>query len=319
LNRKISTGALTEGAILSALTALLGIISYYIPFLTLLIFIWPIPIIILGKKHGLGVSVLATISAGILLSLFTPLLYSVPIILMYGTLGIILGYGYYKNVSILKTILGGYFVSLLSTIILLQFYSMFTGINIMTEITQTMRLAMEEVGNVYNAMGMDMTTLEGATKQMEDMINQMAQLFPATLILIPAIVTMINMIASGKIIKRLGYDISEVPPFREWRLPNYASIGLFLIITIAILGQYLSIPSFDIVYRNLLYLTFILFTVQGLSFVAKYFHTKGFSKGFTIASVVMVFLIPIVHTVVQLLGLVDVVFNLRDKIKINEG
>ena len=63
-------------------------------------------IIILGKKHGLGVSVLATISAGILLSLFTPLLYSVPIILMYGTLGIILGYGYYKNVSILKTILG---------------------------------------------------------------------------------------------------------------------------------------------------------------------------------------------------------------------
>ena len=189
----------------------------------------------------------------------------------------------------------------------------------MTEITQTMRLAMEEVGNVYNAMGMDMTTLEGATKQMEDMINQMAQLFPATLILIPAIVTMINMIASGKIIKRLGYDISEVPPFREWRLPNYASIGLFLIITIAILGQYLSKPSFDIVYRNLLYLTFILFTVQGLSFVAKYFHTKGFSKGFTIASVVMVFLIPIVHTVVQLLGLVDVVFNLRDKIKINEG
>ena len=310
---------MTEGAILSAITALLGIISYYIPFLTLLVFIWPIPIIILGKRHGLGVSILATISAGILLSLFTPLLYSVPIILMYGSLGIVLGYGYYKKLGPFKTIIGGYLVSLISTIVLLQFYSMFTGISIMTEISQTLRLTLEEAGNLYKSMGMDMTILDDASKQMEDVINQMAQLFPATLLLIPIIVTMVNMVVSGKILKRLGHEIIEVPPFRKWKLPNHASIGLFLIITIAILGQYFKIPSFDIVYRNLVYLTLILFTVQGLSFVNQYFYAKGASRVITIISFVMVFIIPLVHTLVQLIGIVDVMFNLRDRIKINEG
>lgn len=319
MNRKISTGALTEGAILAAITALLGVISYYIPFLTLLVFIWPIPIIILGKRHGLSISILATIAAGVLASLFTPIIYSIPIVIMYGLLGIALGFAYHKKWSFIKSILIGYITALLSTIALLEIYSMITGISIITELNQMMRLAMEEVNILYQSMGIDPNTMNDMVKQMDEVIVSMAQLFPATLLMIPMFVTLINMLVSEKILKRLGYDVIKIPPFRNWRLPNHASFGLFLILIVAILGQYLNLSNFDRVYQNLLYLMLMMFLVQGLSFVAHFFHVKNISRGIRIVGFIMIFVLPLMQSIIQLIGLIDVIFNVRDKIKLEQS
>src|SRR5690554_6159758 len=111
---------------MAAVTALLGVLSYYIPFLTFFIFIWPIPIIVLGKRHGLSVSVVATLVAGILVSLFTPPIFSVQVVIMYGLLGIALGYAYQREMNILKTTLLGYITSLISIVVLFQFYNIIT-------------------------------------------------------------------------------------------------------------------------------------------------------------------------------------------------
>jgi uncharacterized protein YybS (DUF2232 family) len=319
LNRKISTGALTEGAILAAITALLGVISYYIPFLTLLVFIWPIPIIILGKRHGLSTSIMATIAAGVLASLFTPIIYSIPIVIMYGLLGIALGFAYHKNISFIKTILIGYITALLSIIILLEVYTIITGISIITELNQMMRLTMDEVNILYQSMGIDPNTMNDVVKQMDEVITSMTQLFPATLLMIPMVVTLINMIVSEKILKRLGYDVIKVPPFRKWRLPNHASFGLFSILLVAIIGQYFNLSNFDMVYQNLLYLILIMFLVQGLSFVAHFFYAKNISKGVRIVGFIMILVLPIMQSLIQIIGLIDVVFNVRDKIKIEQS
>ena len=312
----MSTRALTEGAILAAITALLGVISYYIPFFTLIIFVWPIPIIILGKRHGVRTSILATLAAGVLLSLFTPIIYSIPIVLMYGILGIVLGYAYYKEMNMAKSILMGYIAALLSTILLLQFYSMITGISIITEIGQTMKLAMDEVNSLYQSMGIDPSTMNDVVKKMDDVIATMSQLFPAILLIIPMIVTFVNMFISEKILKRLGYDVIKIIPFRKWRVPNHASLGLFLILMVGMLGQYFGLTNFDIVFQNLLYLAFMVFLVQGLSFIAHIFYVKNIAKGIRIFSFIIIFIMPMVQSLIQLIGLLDIMFNIRDKIEL---
>ena len=105
---------------MSGITALLGVLSYYIPFLTLLIFAWPIPIVLLGKRHGLAVSGVATLVSGVLLSLFTPILFAIQIVVMYGLLALALAFAYQKELGTTRTFLVGYATSLISIVLLLS-------------------------------------------------------------------------------------------------------------------------------------------------------------------------------------------------------
>lgn len=304
---------------MSAITALLGVMSYYIPFLTLLIFIWPIPIIILGKRQGVSISIMATVTAGVLVSLFTPILFAVQIIIMYGILGIALGYAYKKDLNLLKTILIGYTTSFISIVVLLQFYNLLTGVNIITEITTMMEMSIGEITNIYKGMGVNPENLNLITERIDAMINMMKVLFPAMLLLIPVAITGINMVISERFLKRLGYEVVKIPPLRNWKLPNNASYGLFFIIIITALGQYLGIKNFNLVYENVIYLLLITFFVQGLAVLSYLFYYKKLSKGIRIVGYISVFLLPLFQTIVHLLGLFDVLFNFRKLIKYKQG
>lgn len=312
----MTTQALTEGAIMAGITTLLGVLSYYVPFLMLLAFVWPIPIVILGKRHGIEISILSTIAAtGVLAIVINPM-YAVQLGLMFGLLGITLGYAYQKEMSIPKTILLGYIVALISIVLILQFYNLLTGINFIDEITQMVEVSLEQYVNIFRESGMDQSLIDETITQAEDRLRTMIQLFPMALLIIPVIITILNMFLSEKLLKRLGYEVKKIPPFWNWALPNHASFGLFGMVLLVALGQYLGIEKFDMVYFNLLSLIFFTFFVQGLAVVAYYFHQRKVSKAFWIIGFILIQIMPLLTTFVQFLGLFDVLFHFRDRIRL---
>ncbi|MCR1899272.1 YybS family protein [Irregularibacter muris] len=318
MNKKFNTRAMTEGAIMAALTALLGVLSYYIPFLNLLIFIWPIPIIVLGIRQGMTISLLATFIASVLVSIFTPIVYSGYLILMYGLLGIVLGYAYQKQWSISKTALLGYVTSLLSIVVMFQFYRIIVGVDILTEMTEMMKLSMGEITNMYQKMGVDPNILDQAVERIENMMQTVNMLFPAILLTIPMAITGINMLVTQKLLPRLGYhQVAKIQPLRNWKLPSHANYGLFFIIVLTTLGQYLKIPNFDMVHRNVLYLILMVFFIQGLAVISYFFHHRNFSKGIKFIGYLFILLTPFLQIMIHFIGLFDVVFNFRNLIKHN--
>lgn len=312
----MTTQALTEGAIMAGITTLLGVLSYYVPFLMLLAFVWPIPIVILGKRHGIEISILSTIAAtGILVILINPV-YAVQLGLMFGLLGITLGYAYQKEMSIPKTILLGYVIALVSIVLLLQFYDLVTGINFIDEFSQMIEVSLEQYTNIFRKSGMDQSLIDETITQAERTLKKMVQLLPMMLLITPMIITIINMFLSERLLKRLGYKVKKIPPFWNWMLPNHASLGLFGMVLIIALGQYLGIAKFDMVYLNLISLIFFAFFVQGLAVVAYYFHQKKVSKAFWIIGFILIQIMPLLTTFVQFLGLFDVLFHFRDRIRL---
>lgn len=314
LNHKISTRALTEGAIIAAITVSLGVLSYYIPFLTLLMYIWPIPIIILGKRHGIAVSIISTITAALVLGFLTPFTYAIQLVIMYGLLGIVLGYAFQKDMSVGKTVLLGYIVALVSTVLLLQFYRLITGVNIIDELAQMMKFSLEEITKIYQQSGMDQNLIEETVTQMKNTLKTVLQIVPILLLIIPFMVTIINIWISEKILKKLGYQVKEIPPFWDWQLPNHMIFGLFLMFLIVALGQHFKIAKIDMVYLNLVYLIIFVFFLQGLAVISNFFHKKKLSKPLWIIGFLLIFLIPLVHIFVQFLGLFDTIFHFRNKL-----
>ena len=177
---------------------------------------------------------------------------------------------------------------------------------------------MEEVQRMYAGMGMDLTTLEQSLGQVDHMIQTMSRLFPATILIIPATITFINMFASEKLLSRLGYRITGIPPFRTWKLPNHASFGFLGILLLAMFGLGLNIPNFDLVYQNLLYIILMVFFIQGLAVISYISYQRGLSKAFTVIFIIMLLMMPFLQSIVQLVGLLESVFHLRDKIKFGE-
>ncbi|HOS68868.1 MAG TPA: DUF2232 domain-containing protein, partial [Bacillota bacterium] len=60
---RMQTRALVEGAIFAGVTALLGILYFYMQYLGIIAVIWPVPVIIVGYRNGIKASILSALSA----------------------------------------------------------------------------------------------------------------------------------------------------------------------------------------------------------------------------------------------------------------
>ena len=91
---------MVEGGILSAVAILFALISVYIPFIGAFInLIWPVPIILLGVRHGYKWSMMATAVAGILIAILVHPLHAVAVAIGFGMTGIVLGHCFRKHLS----------------------------------------------------------------------------------------------------------------------------------------------------------------------------------------------------------------------------
>ena len=66
----MKTKAITEGAMLCALAVIIALFSSYVPFLLLLFFLIPVPMVILAEKQGFKVTLIAGLAATLILFMF---------------------------------------------------------------------------------------------------------------------------------------------------------------------------------------------------------------------------------------------------------
>jgi len=102
---RIETKALVEGAIFAGVTALLGILYYYMQYLGILAMVWPVPVIIVGYRNGLKASILSALSAGLIVSMVTQPLVGVGLLVGFGLPGVLMGYMINRRVNAYAVVL----------------------------------------------------------------------------------------------------------------------------------------------------------------------------------------------------------------------
>ena len=95
----MKTRGITEGAMFCALGVILTLISYYLPFFVLLVFFIPVPMVVLGKRQGLKVSILSSIAATILIGLFLGPLNAISFGALMLFVGCSLGFAYHRDLA----------------------------------------------------------------------------------------------------------------------------------------------------------------------------------------------------------------------------
>ena len=209
-----NTRALVEGALLSAITIIISLFALYVPILGVFAsLIWPVPIIILGIRHGIKTSVMATVVAGIVVTMFEGPAQAIIVVLGFGLIGICMGWAIRKKYAPFQVLAISGVASLISKIVLILVSLYIIGINPISQEISIMRESLSAINNLYSGMGVNPDTVRSVTDNFNKMIDMIAVAVPAILVLASIFDAFLNYMLTKVILSRLGQQIAGLTPF----------------------------------------------------------------------------------------------------------
>ncbi len=302
-----------EAALLTGLSVVLYICGSLPVVGMVLIFLTPVPLVILEMRHDLRIGFLALTVGALLALLVEGPLSAISYSLGFAMLGLALG----RIIELRRTaveILGwGSLVSLACKLILAVIMFYVTGLNPMnldmTGMQKVMDLALKLPGGTENA--------ESVKTMMETTMKIVPLVVPAVFILVSVVDCTICYLISSRVIKRLSHEeLPSLPPFVQWRFPLSVLWAFLVALGCLVIGSR-DPERFAFLTRiglNLQILVQYLFILQGMSLVAWWMENMGLSKGLRIPVLVVLFIFPLMSTMTTYVGIIDMCWNVRARI-----
>lgn len=307
----MKTRGITEGAIFCAIAVILALASVYIPIFAILMFFIPVPMVALGKRHGLMVSVVASLAATIMIGMFLGPVNAISFGILLFFVGCSLGYAYYRNMGPVQKIIIGYLGFALVMIAAIVSYQFLMGVNFITLLSQSLDASTPEVLAIYQNTGvMDANQLLLKKEFIDAQVITMKMLIPSVVLLLPLVFGFVNVVSCDAILKRLGYTVKRMKPLRQWKMPKSLKYFLFIFLMgsfIISIFQVTVIPEIYVI--NIMSLVYLVYFVMGLSFIFDFMaYKKLTNKGI---KVLVVFVALAFQFVVTMIGLADTYMEIR--------
>ena len=281
--RQTRVRSMVEGGLLAAIAIIFAVISAYLPLIGPFVnLLWPVPIILLGVRHGYKWSIMATVVAGVIIAMLLHPLQAVSVVVGFGLIGIVLGYAFRMEFSPAKTIVWGSVASLLSKIALLAIGAAIMGVNPFNMQGEVMTQAVQQAVGVYRNFGMTEQDLAKMTESMQAMIELMKIILPAGFIMASVADTFLNFLIAKKVLKKLGHNIPDFPPFKQWTLPSYVVYFFALSLVMIYWGRSRDITLLYNVGMNVQMVANMLLFVEGLAlfyFIVDKYNLSRMVKG----------------------------------------
>jgi uncharacterized protein YybS (DUF2232 family) len=307
-----NTYKLTEGAILLAIFTVLLLVTLYIPGLGLVVnFFMALPFMMFAAKYDDKSVIVFTIAASLLSLIFGTLL-AIPLALLYGVTGAVMGSMIRREKSRLVVFVAGALAFLANTIVQYAASVLLFNLNMIEEFMSTFQESISTTVEMLENMGQSVE--EGVVEQLEASVALMETLMPSMFVMASFMIVFIIQLVSIPILKRFGVKVNHWGAFREMVLPKsllwYYLISLFASIFIQPEpGSY-----WYWALTNLVFILQFLMLLQGFSFLAFFIYTKGYSKAVLVVTIILSLLIPFVLYIVRILGIIDLGFDLRKRL-----
>ncbi|MDF2568789.1 MAG: hypothetical protein K0R55_393 [Sporomusa sp.] len=281
--QKAPVRPVVEGGVLTAVAILFALISTYVPVVGAFVnLIWPVPIILLGVRHGYKWSILAVVASGIIISLLMHPLTAVSVVVGFGLIGIALGYALRQGFSPGKTLMLGSAASLVSKAAVIAISAAVMGFNPLNLQAEAMVKGLEQAMEFYRGMGMKAEDLAQMEASMRPMMDLMKIILPAGFVLAAVVDTFLNFQVAKAVLARLGQRIEPFPPFRQWSMPRSTVYALAVALVAIYWGKSREIELLYNAGMNLQIITTMVLFVQGLAvfyFLADKYNLSRLVRG----------------------------------------
>ncbi|WP_342495134.1 YybS family protein [Bacillus sp. FSL K6-0046] len=311
------TKALVEGAIMISIFAVMTLFYLYVPLLAIIFFMAaPIPIILYTIRHGLKKGIAAG-AIGIVISFLIGSingLLSAPMLIAVGV-----GMGvFYSRRQPGQAIITGALIYLFSFLIYFVVSVQLFQVDILGVAKESIDQIMPMVESTLKQSGATDQEIAKQLKQFREMQDTALNSLPVALLIFVTLMSFVNHWFVRPLIKRFVPDMPALKKFKDMRLPKsmvwYYLLTLLLMLIQPEKGSFLSL-----VQTSAFQILFILVLIQGFSFIFYYCHEKNISKVVPIFAVVLTILFPPIGVIVRIIGIADIGFDLREKVKTNNS
>ncbi len=303
---------MVEGGILSAVAILFALISVYIPFIGAFVnLIWPVPIILLGVRHGYKWSLMATVVAGILIAILLHPLHAVGVAIGFGLTGIVLGHCFRKGYSPVTSVLLGSVASLVSKIIVLSISAVVLDINPLADHSEAMAKAVEQAISIYRNFGMKEAELVQIAESMKGMLSMMKLILPAGFALASVVDTYLNFLVARAVLRKLGHHIAAFPAFTVWSFSSKILYAFIMSMLLIYWGKSRQLEFVANTGLNLQVVCSIILMFQGLAVAFFYAARHEVPKIIRWIFVIMAFTNGFIMQAIVFLGAFDIALDFR--------
>ncbi len=322
----MKTKSLTEGAMICALSIILSLLCYYVPFMILLYIFIPVPIIILSQRQGTLVALIASIGATALLFIFIDFITAITFGAFLILTGCGLGYVYNKGKGGFLKLVVGYVCIFLTLVLMIAMMQVVTGQNFVESLVMEFSTAGDSAIALYQNTGLlSADQLAQMEELVKTMMTSVKMLIPTVFLVTPFFIVWANVVVADKIIGRIkvGGDKVNIPlkPLSQWALPKSLKVFLLVVLSFVMIVNLTGTTAIPTIYVfTLLEICFIIFAVMGLSFLFWIIgrKRKKESMGLKIGIVVLCTLFSFGMYFLSMLGVADTYLNIRSAIKMKD-
>ncbi|HZG73079.1 MAG TPA: YybS family protein [Chondromyces sp.] len=306
------TRMVTEGAFMLAIFTVLLLVSLYIPIMWILSSLFLIlPFLLYSAKYPVKYSFLLIIGS-VAISAIVGSLVSVPLALSYSTTGVVMGSLIRKKYGKLSIYMAGSLVFLANLIVQYVVSILFFNINFISDFSRMFEESFAQSIHMMERLGQPVP--EQMERQFTETLDYIQAIMPSLLVMVSFFLVLLFILVNFPILKRLGVQVQQWKPFKEWQLPKSILWYYLLTIVAALILPPERGTTWYIAFVNLSFMLQILLFIQGLSFIYFYADIKKWPKALPIFLTIFSILFSPFLYVVRILGIIDLGFNLRQRL-----
>ncbi len=303
---------LVEGAMLAGIAVILLLSVLYLPVAGMAaLLVWPVPITVLGVRHGTRYSVLALATVALIAATLTnPLVVGV-LVLWLGGMGLALGYGFGRGLRPTWNLTLGTLSVLASVLVIFLVALLVFGVHPVASLEALLDRSGSLILDFARGLGgpgAQLAALEGVLDQARGGIGL---LLPAVLVLSSALCAFIGFTVSRLVLGRLGQPVAGLPPLTQWRFPVHLLGGYLLGLLFWLSGEYLDWPVVREIGLNVRLVFLLALVLAGGTVIYDYMERRRLHWLWRVLALLPVLLHPWLLQLVAVLGMADILFNLR--------
>ncbi|WP_405381520.1 YybS family protein [Phascolarctobacterium sp.] len=307
------TSAMVEAGILAAIAIVMALISMYVPVLGAFInFLWPLPIVICGCRHGFKWSLMTLLVAALVSAMIISPVNAFFLAVIFGLLGLILGECMRRHLPPMQMMLYGTIGAVIALILNVVLSFVVLGINPIEMMFNSFNDGLTQLAAYYREHGMTEEQIKESVAGYAEMLRMMRIIMPGAFLVCAPLMAFINYVAAKKILTKLGESFQDFPPFLQLQVPGWM-LWPYAASLLAVTYFYQTDQNswMYIASVNVQTICSFAFVFQGIVLLYWYVDTKKKPKWWANLSLAILFMVPLFSQVMVYVGAFDVIFDFR--------